>query len=210
MTLFAAKGQTSAPSQGEGRPQRSTARVGAAPDRRSRGRRRSRRGGRRAGGRRSRTGSTSSSPPPESAGGPRHNRQGQRRGQRIGQRWPDACPEDRHPVIAGYRTFTVGCTPRNLIAQPRAGRAASLGQPGMAHQPLDGAPRDRDALPVQGEPDIAGAVDAVVLCVHPRDLGLQLLVARLPRGPTTRLRTVSAVPTPSFCPTAPMAAHCES
>src|SRR5690349_15840078 len=53
-------------------------------------------------------------------------------------------------------------------------------QPELTHQSLDRASRDRDALPVQRQPHLAGAVDPVVLRMHAADLGLELLVAQLP------------------------------
>src|SRR5205085_1226545 len=46
--------------------------------------------------------------------------------------------------------------------------------------PLDRAPRDRDAFAIERQPHLPGAVDAVVLRVHPRDLALEFLVALVP------------------------------
>ena len=60
------------------------------------------------------------------------------------------------------------------------------GQAELAHEPLDGAAGHRDALPVERQPDLARAVDAVVGGVHPLDMcdefGIAVLPAtRLPR-----------------------------
>ena len=59
--------------------------------------------------------------------------------------------------------------------------AAGAGQPQLAHQPLDCAPRDRDALAAEREPDLARSVDAVVLLMHPSDRDLQPLLAQARR-----------------------------
>jgi hypothetical protein len=56
-----------------------------------------------------------------------------------------------------------------------------------AHQPLHGAAGHSDPFAVQLPPDLAGAVDAEVLGMHPGDLSLQLLVAQRPgRGRPAR------------------------
>ena len=51
---------------------------------------------------------------------------------------------------------------------------------GLAHQPCDGTARDRDALASEHDPDLARAVTpaAVMLGLHPDDLGQQRLVAQ--------------------------------
>src|SRR4051794_24926737 len=60
-----------------------------------------------------------------------------------------------------------------------------------AHQPLHGAPGDRDPFAVQLEPHLPGAVDAVVRGVHPCHLRLEVLVADPP--PARRLAEALAV-----------------
>ena len=55
-----------------------------------------------------------------------------------------------------------------------AHRAAPLHR---THQPLHGAARDRDALALELPPELARAVGAEVLGVHPRDLRAQLGIA---------------------------------
>jgi hypothetical protein len=61
-----------------------------------------------------------------------------------------------------------------------AAAAAGTDQPELTHQPLDCAPGDRDAFTVERKPHLPRAVDAVVLRMHPADLGLELGVAQLP------------------------------
>ena len=65
-----------------------------------------------------------------------------------------------------------------------AHRAAAVGtaQPEHLHQPLHGAAGHRDAFPVQRQPHLPGAVNAVVLVVHPGDRQHQLLLPQLGRG----------------------------
>ena len=79
-------------------------------------------------------------------------------------------------VVADHRTGEFHC--HNLI------RPETKLRPGWAsycrgHQPLHGAPRHLDALAVERQPHLAGAVDAVVRGVHPLDVGLEGFVAYL-------------------------------
>lgn len=51
-----------------------------------------------------------------------------------------------------------------------------------AHQSLGGTPGDVDVFPVQPQPYLPGAMDAVVRGVHRDDVGIELLAADLPGG----------------------------
>jgi hypothetical protein len=46
------------------------------------------------------------------------------------------------------------------------------------HQPLDGAPRDRNAFAVELQPDLARAIDVVVRGPDPSDLDLEVRIAQ--------------------------------
>src|ERR687898_2161785 len=59
---------------------------------------------------------------------------------------------------------------------PAAARAAN---PKLLHQPFHRAPGHADAFPVQLQPHLPGAIDAVVTGVDPHNVGRQLLVADL-------------------------------
>ncbi len=70
------------------------------------------------------------------------------------------------------RASGLGCGPgraRRLVTQQPA-------QPGLAHQPLDGAPGHSHTASAQLVPELASAVDAVVLRVDPLDHRGQLLI----------------------------------
>jgi len=72
------------------------------------------------------------------------------------------------------RMAIVGDGGTDLPATPHPGDAQ------LAHQPLHGAPGDRDALPAQLAPDLERAVDLVVGLPDPQDLVLELPVAHRP------------------------------
>lgn len=59
--------------------------------------------------------------------------------------------------------------------------AANTGNAQVAayQRPFHGTASDRDAFAVRPQPNLPGAVDPGVVVVHPRDLHLQYLVARL-------------------------------
>ena len=92
---------------------------------------------------------------------------------------------DPEPVRGGRAEL-----PPHQVSGPGRGRgghrgadplpAARPGQAQLAHQPLHRAPGHRRALAVELQPDLPRPVDAVVLRVHPADLGLQLLIAHGP------------------------------
>src|SRR5262249_47079170 len=66
---------------------------------------------------------------------------------------------------------------RGRVGGAPAPSSNPAGQAHLAHEALDGAAGDRDALPVELAPHLAGAVDAVVLLEHPGDGRPQLGVA---------------------------------
>ena len=104
-------------------------------------------------------------------------------------------PERAGPLLA-MKSAThnrFGAAGRNRRCTRSAGRAARAatrvdnalaashaGQPHLAHEPLDGAAGNRDAFPVERQPDLPRPVDAVVARVHPRDLDPQVGIAQRP------------------------------
>src|SRR5690606_26311002 len=70
-----------------------------------------------------------------------------------------------------------------LVADRGAAPAAASDalKPGLAHQPLDRAAGDLDAVQAQLPPHLAGPVEALGLLVDPADLDHQLCVALGPR-----------------------------
>ena len=91
------------------------------------------------------------------------------------------------PVRARRGELPADQVRRPGCGQIRPGRADPLTAPGtvqaqFAHQPLHRAPGHRHALAVQREPDLPGAVDALVGRMHSSDRGFQLLIPHPPRG----------------------------
>jgi hypothetical protein len=67
-----------------------------------------------------------------------------------------------------------------LLAVDRGARGLAAHDPGdaqLTHEPLDGAAGDLEAFAAQLPPDLAGAVDLVVVVPDPLDLELELGIA---------------------------------
>jgi hypothetical protein len=94
----------------------------------------------------------------------------------------------REPVWSEGREVTVNevCWSKKLVimsSRDFEGPPPSCpGESHVAHEPLNGAASDTNAVLVEGDPDLAGAIDKVVLVVGGLDLFDQDLVSNCSFG----------------------------